>query len=175
MISLRIHQETNHSGKHLVEKITKQKGHTFINHYHLSESEVSELVSKFENKNNIEFVKNSGSANIQKDGPWASVQTSSQNKTINHPEYNRSGELLNTGLDSYRNTMVQKTPMSNSNNNSIPMESSNSFSGYDQYDSLYSSYSAESNRVAKDRNGNSIQQQQQQQQQQIQHPDLSNC
>ena len=131
MISLRIHQETNHSGKHLVEKITKQKGHTFINHYHLSESEVSELVSKFKNKNNIEFVKNSGSANIQKDGPWASVQTSSQNKTINHP--------------------------------------------YDQYDSLYSSYSAESNRVAKDRNGNSIQQQQQQQQQQIQHPDLSNC
>ena len=79
MISLRIHQETNHSGKYLVEKITKQNGHTFINHYQLSSEEVSKLISKFDNKNNIEFVKNSGNVNSEKDGPWAQVNQSSSN------------------------------------------------------------------------------------------------
>jgi len=163
MIRLRIHQETNHSGKHLVEKITQQKGHTFINQYHLTSSEISELISKFEPKQNIEYIKNSGITNISKDGPWASVQSSNNiNRSINHPEYNKSGQLLNNGRDSYRNTMIQKTPMSNEENN-IPINTSSLtqvggdlLSGYDQYDSLYSSYNSQENRKAKDRDGNVI-------------------
>ena len=164
MIRLRIHQETNHSGKHLVEKITQQKGHTFINQYHLTRSEITELVSKFEPKQNIEYIKNSGITDTSKDGPWASVQSSNDtNRSINHPEYNKSGQLLNNGRDSYRNTMIQKTPMSNEENN-IPINTSSLtqvggdlLSGYDQYDSLYSSYNSQENRKAKDRDGNVIQ------------------
>lgn len=163
MIRLRIHQATDHSGKHLVEKITQQKGHTFINQYHLTRSEIDELVLKFEPKQNIEYIKNSEIINTSKDGPWASVQSSNDmNRSTTHPEYNKSGQLLNNGMDSYRNTMIQKTPISNEENN-IPINTSSLsqvggdlLAGYDQYDSLYSSYNAQENRKAKDRDGRII-------------------